>query len=100
MCAAEKGEKRKVEGIEDNPITFAKQIFHPSLSDFTVWSFCDTPPRPTCSILLLFSPHTCVLSRARAMREGRLLLVVIVVVEKKYLMAILLLSYNYTITIL
>ena len=33
-------------------ITFAKQIFHPSLMDFTVWSFCDTP-HPT----LPFVPH-------------------------------------------
>ena len=58
MCAAEKGEKRKAEGIEDNPITFAKQILHPSLmdfitlvissdlSDFIVWSICDTPLPP------------------------------------------------------
>ena len=58
MCAAVKGEKIKAEGIEDNPITFAKQIFPPSLmdfitlvissdlSDFIVWSFCDTPRPP------------------------------------------------------
>ena len=40
--------------------------------------------------------HTCVLSRARARREGRLLLVVIVVVERK----VLWLYYNYLISIL